>query len=79
MPAITNELAKSEEMINFYRTLAAIQTNAIFRIMSGSTDIEKKRFAEAETELLRRVWQHDKGGNKCQPGQIWNEVTKQCE
>ncbi|MGI8641449.1 MAG: hypothetical protein ACR2MG_16065 [Pyrinomonadaceae bacterium] len=73
-----NELAKSEEMINFYRTLAAIQTNAIFRIMSASTDIEMKRFAREETELLRSVWQ-GKGGNKCQPGQVWNEVTGRCE
>jgi len=77
MPNETNELAKSKEMITFYRTLAAVQTNAIFHIMSGNDTTEMKQRAKEETELLQGLM-ISKGG-KCPDGQVWNASTGQCE
>ena len=73
----TDELAKSEEMISFYRTLAAVQTNAIFHIMSGTTVVHMKNLAIQETELLRGLMSN-KGGDKCSPGQVWDASLGRC-
>lgn len=73
----TKELAKSEEMITFYRTLAAVQTNAIFRIMSGTTAVEMRNLAKQETELLRGLMTN-KGGDKCGDGQVWDASLGRC-
>ncbi len=77
MPNETNELARSEEMSNFYRTLAAVQRNAIFQIMSGRDAAEMKQRAKEETKLLQKFMNSKE--NKCPDGQVWNPVTRQCE
>jgi len=64
-------------MSNFYRTLAAVQRNAIFQIMSGRDPAEMKQRAKEETELLQGLM-ISKGG-KCPDGQVWNASTGQCE
>ena len=43
---IADELASSEEMQNFYRILAAVQTNAIFNVMSGKDAEEMRELAK---------------------------------
>lgn len=75
---MAKELAKSEEMITFYHTLAAVQTNAIFRIMSGTTEVHMKNLAKQETELLRGLMRHKGEGDKCGDGQVWDESLGRC-
>ena len=77
MPVRTDELARSEEMSDFYRTLAAVQRNAIFHVMSGKNAAQMKEFAKTETKLLQEFMCGK--GEKCPDGQIWNPVTRQCE
>jgi hypothetical protein len=67
-------LAKSKEMITFYRQLAAVQTNAILLVMQGNNDDEKKKIAVKETRRLSKLY-----NDKCPVGTVRNPITGDCE
>ena len=68
---IADELASSEEMQNFYRILAAVQTNAIFNVMSGKDAEEMRELAKREAERLYSLFP-----GKCQFGQVWDPKNR---
>ena len=70
-----SELATSEEMRQLYRSLAAVQTNTIFRIMRGDTPEEMKELATIEAKKLQPI----AGGGKCPWPLVYNPYTRECE
>lgn len=81
MDAIREEtrksLAESKEMVKFYRALAAVQTNAICRIMKGENYEDMKLRAEVEAENLINLTFISSVG-QCGAGTIWDEVLQAC-
>jgi len=73
--ATKDELLKSEEMKDFYRMLARVQTNAIFRIMRGESETDIKKLAKKETMRLREAAD---GDHKCPAGTVWDETLQRC-
>ncbi len=74
----TNNVAESEELRGFYRALAAVQTNSIFRVMSAEDEEQMKRRAVEVTNHLVKI-ANANGGEKCGNGTIWNPITGRCE
>ncbi|MGI8638364.1 MAG: hypothetical protein ACR2MG_00190 [Pyrinomonadaceae bacterium] len=68
-------LAESREMIKFYRALAAVHSNAVFRVMRAGRAIDMIRQAEEETKILMKVAD---GNHNCPEGQIWDDVLDKC-
>lgn len=78
----TQKLARCEEMIYFYRTLAAVQTNAIFFIMNGTDETEMKERATKVSGHLEEVvgnFQELESARPCPRGSVWNPITGECE
>ena len=64
-------------MDTFFRVMAAVQRNAIFRVMSGKDDEEKRQMAKEE---INRFADFSMGPiGKCTPPRVWNEITGRCE
>ncbi len=81
---MANKLEHSEEMINLYRTLALVQTNAIFSVMSGKDETEIKERAKEVTGLLREALPQEVRANlaaepKCGGGTTFDPVTQRCK
>jgi len=69
-----SKLARSDEMRNFYVALAGVQTNAIFRVMSGKDEEDVKKRAITETTRLHKIY-----SGKCPPGTSRNPITGNCD
>lgn len=67
-------LAKSPELNKFYRELASVQMNAVFRVMSGKNEDEIKQNALEESKRLHSLY-----GGKCPVGTVRNPITGECE
>lgn len=75
--ATTESLAESNEMVTFYRALAAVQTNALYRIMKQKNEADMKRQAELEAERLINITFVESVA-QCGAGTIWDEVLRRC-
>lgn len=81
---MANKLENSEEMINLYHTLALVQTNSIFSIMSGKDETEIKERAKEVTSLLREMLPQEVRANlgaepKCGGGTTFDPITGRCK
>ena len=68
-------LAGSKEMSKFFRVLATLNANVMYRVNSENSAKAKIEAAASEMkDLLELV----NGARKCPPGTIWDESLRRC-
>lgn len=66
-------LSNSQEMKNFYRALAAVQTSVMLRVRGAKNEeVMKKLLIDATKRLENATY------DKCQPPQTWDPVLGKC-
>lgn len=66
-------LARSKEMRNFYRALAAVQTSVTLRVRKAKNEDVMKKVLKDMTARLE-----DAAYDKCSNGQVWDPVLGKC-
>jgi hypothetical protein len=72
-PDAIKRLARSKELRDFYRALAAVQTSVTLRVRKAKNEeVIKKMLKDATARLEHAVY------DKCNNGQVWDPVLGKC-
>ncbi len=70
-----NNLSDSEELKRFCTVFGVMQSNTIYRILSGN---DKAGMIERVIEETENIKLNLRGSEKCENGQVWDEARGIC-